>query len=55
MGKNAVFPLANPGIVCVPIGFLLTYLGSVFTRDPHSEVKYKELAVRSRSGVGAES
>jgi cation/acetate symporter len=55
MGKDALFPLANPGIVCVPIGFLLTYLGSVFTRDPDSELMYKELAVRSRSGLGAES
>jgi cation/acetate symporter len=55
MGKDALFPLANPGIVCVPIGFLLTYLGSIFTRDPDSEIMYKELAVRSRSGLGAES
>lgn len=55
MGKNALFPLANPGIICVPIGFLLTYFGSVFTQDRHSEVTFKELAVRSRSGMGAET
>lgn len=55
MGKHALFPLANPGIVCVPIGFLLTYLGSVLTRDQVSELTFKELAVRSRSGIGAES
>jgi cation/acetate symporter len=54
MGKNAIFPLANPGIVTVPIGFLLTYIGSVLTKDPHSEVTYKELAVRSRTGLGTE-
>jgi len=55
MGKQALFPLANPGIVTVPIGFLLTYLGSVLTKDAHSEVMFKELAVRSRSGLEAES
>lgn len=55
MGKNALFPLNNPGIVTVPIGFLLTYLGSVLTRDKVSAVKFQELAVRSRSGLGAES
>ncbi len=55
MGKNAIFPLSNPGIVTVPVGFLLTYIGSVLTQDRHSEVTYKELAVRSRSGLGTES
>jgi len=55
MGKAALFPLNNPGIVTVPIGFLLTYLGSVLTRDKVSAVKFEELAVRSRSGLGAES
>jgi cation/acetate symporter len=55
MGRNAIFPLNNPGIVSVPVGFLLTYLGSVLTRDKVSAVKFQELAVRSRSGLGAES
>jgi cation/acetate symporter len=54
MGKNALFPLSNPGIVSVPIGFLLTYLGSIFTKDPEAEHKYVELTVRSQSGLGAE-
>lgn len=54
MGKHALFPLANPGIVCVPIGFLLTYVGSLLTQDKVSAIKYQELAVRSRSGIGAE-
>lgn len=54
MGKDALFPLANPGIVSIPIGFLLTYLGSIFTKDPESSHKYTELAVRSQSGLGSE-
>ena len=54
MGKNALFPLANPGIVSIPLGFLLTYLGSVFTQDAEASHKYVELSVRSQSGMGAE-
>ncbi len=52
MGKNAIFPLNNPGIITAPIGFLLTYAGSVLSQDSASEVKYQELAVRSRRGSG---
>jgi cation/acetate symporter len=54
MGKNALFPLSNPGIVSIPLGFLLTYLGSIFTQDPEAAHKYVELSVRSQSGLGAE-
>ena len=54
MGKNALFPLANPGIVSIPLGFLLTYLGSIFTQDKEAAHKYVELSVRSQSGLGAE-
>jgi cation/acetate symporter len=54
MGKDALFPLANPGIVSIPIGFLLTYVASLMTQDKKAEEKYEELAVRSNSGLGAE-
>jgi cation/acetate symporter len=54
MGKQALFPLANPGIISIPIGFLLTYLGSIFTSDTDAAHKYVELAVRSQTGLGAE-
>jgi cation/acetate symporter len=54
MGKNALFPLANPGIVSIPIGFLLTYLGSIFTKDTEAAHKFVELSVRSQSGLGSE-
>jgi len=54
MGKKALFPLANPGIVSIPIGFLLTYFGSIFTKDSEAAHKYVELSVRSQSGLGAE-
>jgi cation/acetate symporter len=49
------FPLSNPGIVSIPIGFLLGYLGSVTSREPEAEAAYDELEVRSLTGAGAEA
>jgi cation/acetate symporter len=53
-GPNAPFPLENPGIVSIPIGFLAAYLGTVLTRDTSSEEKFTELIVRANTGLGAE-
>jgi cation/acetate symporter len=50
----AVFPLQNPGIVSVPLSFLLGYLGTIFSRDRADEAKYAEMEVRSLTGAGAE-
>jgi cation/acetate symporter len=48
------FPLENPGIVSIPIGFLLGYLGTVTSKEPESEKRYTELEVRSLTGAGSE-
>jgi cation/acetate symporter len=48
------FPLENPGIVSIPLGFLFGYLGSITSRDPEAEAAYDELEVRSLTGAGAE-
>ncbi|WP_432167065.1 cation acetate symporter [Streptomyces sp. bgisy031] len=37
-------PLLNPGIVTVPAGFLLGWLGSVLDRDDSAPARYEELA-----------
>ncbi len=50
----AWFPLKNPGIVSIPLGFLLGYLGTISAREPHSEEFYTELEVRALTGAGAE-
>jgi cation/acetate symporter len=50
----AWFPLSNPGIVSIPLGFLFGYLGSVTSRDPEALAAYDELEVRSLTGAGAE-
>jgi len=48
------FPLENPGIVSIPIGFLLGYLGSVTSKEPEAAERYTELEVRALTGAGSE-
>nr|WP_113959422.1 sodium/solute symporter [Roseimicrobium gellanilyticum] len=53
--KTAPFPLANPGIVSIPLGFLGAYLGTILSgRDLDAEAKFTELSVRAQTGLGAE-
>jgi len=49
-----LFPLDNPGIVSIPLSFLLGYLGTIWSRERASAGKYAEMEVRSLTGVGAE-
>ena len=48
------FGLDNPAIFCVPIGFLGCYLGTVLSTERDNEHEYRELYVRSETGLGAE-
>jgi cation/acetate symporter len=50
----SIFPLSNPGIISIPMGFLLGYLGTVTSREPSAEEAYDELEVRALTGAGAE-
>lgn len=50
----AWFPLNNPGLVSIPVGFLLGFLGTILSKDTESEEGYTELSVRSLTGAGAE-
>jgi cation/acetate symporter len=47
------FPLSNPGIISIPIGFLCGWLGTVLSKEPADAQKYAELEVRSLTGAGA--
>ena len=47
----SIFPLDNPGIVSIPLGFFLGWLGSVTSRDG-DPVKNAEMEVRSLTGHG---
>ena len=48
------FPLSNPGIVSIPLGFLFGCLGAITSKEPEAEAAYDELEVRSLTGAGAE-
>jgi cation/acetate symporter len=53
-GSDPLFPLENPGIVSIPLGFAAAWLGTMLSREPASEKMYEELRVRSLTGLGAE-
>ena len=44
------FPLANPGIVSIPLGFIFGWLGTI-TSNESNTAKYAELEVRSMTGA----
>jgi cation/acetate symporter len=54
MKGDALFPLENPGIVSIPLGFLGAALGALTGREPEAEEKFTELNVRANTGLGAE-
>ena len=48
------FPLNNPGIISIPLGFLLGWLGTVTSRRREDPAVAAEMEVRSLTGHGAE-
>ncbi|WP_051619811.1 cation acetate symporter [Haematomicrobium sanguinis] len=50
----AWFPLANPGIISIPLAFILGWLGTVTGKNTEDPAKQAEMEVRSLTGVGAE-
>src|SRR5262252_6081201 len=52
--QKAWFPLENPAIVSVPLGFIAAIVGTLLTKEPSAEEKFNELLVRSNTGLGAE-
>jgi cation/acetate symporter len=51
---KAWFPLENPGILSIPLGFLGAICGTLISHEPTSQHKFNELLVRSNTGLGAE-
>ncbi|MFF7333719.1 cation acetate symporter [Streptomyces sp. NPDC090306] len=47
------FPLENPGIVSIPLGFLAAWFGTVSSPEAPDEAKHAETEVRSLTGAGA--
>ncbi|MBO4241021.1 MULTISPECIES: solute symporter family protein [Pseudonocardia] len=48
----AWFPLANPGLVSIPLSFLLGVIGTYIGQKRHDGSKYAEMEVRSLTGAG---
>ncbi|MFC6879942.1 MULTISPECIES: cation acetate symporter [Actinomadura] len=48
-----LFPLENPGIVSIPIGFLCAVLGTFLSREKADAERYHDLSVRSLTGAGS--
>ncbi|MBV7700313.1 cation acetate symporter [Streptomyces sp. TRM70350] len=47
------FPLQNPGLVSIPLGFLAGWLGTVTSAETPDADKYAETQVRALTGAGA--
>ncbi|MFD8946720.1 cation acetate symporter, partial [Streptomyces californicus] len=46
----AWFPLENPGLISIPLGFLLGWIGSLLSKEKPDADKYAELEVKSLTG-----
>jgi cation/acetate symporter len=52
--RAPIFPLENPGIISIPLGFIAAILGTLLTREPSAEARFTELTVRANTGLGSE-
>ena len=50
----AILPLSNPGIISIPLGFLLGIVGTLISREKPNLEKFAEMEVRSLTGAGSE-
>ncbi|MFJ3106191.1 cation acetate symporter [Streptomyces sp. NPDC086835] len=48
-----LFPLENPGLVSIPLGFLAGWIGTVVSCEPPDAAKHAETEVRALTGAGA--
>ncbi|MEV7937912.1 MULTISPECIES: cation acetate symporter [unclassified Kitasatospora] len=47
------FPLENPGIISIPLGFLAGWIGTITSPEPADADRFAELEVRALTGAGA--
>ena len=49
------FPLSNPGIVSIPLAFLLGFIGTITSKpESNHDAMYDEMEVRALTGAGSE-
>jgi cation/acetate symporter len=51
---RAIFPLRNPAIISMPIGFVVGIAASLLTREPEAEARFHDEKLRTYLGIGAE-
>jgi cation/acetate symporter len=47
---QALFPLSNPGIVSIPLGFLAAWVGTMLSSS-RDDAKYDEILVKANTGI----
>lgn len=53
--EDPLFPLKNPAIASIPIGFFAAFLGTILTpKEEEAYARFPELQVRSNTGLGSE-
>lgn len=50
--KAPLISLRNPGIISIPVGFLLVIIFSLLFSDKHALARWEELTVRRETGIG---
>jgi cation/acetate symporter len=45
------FPLSNPGIISIPLGFLGAIFGTLLSKKNADDSKYQEIQVRGNTGI----
>jgi cation/acetate symporter len=53
--EKPYFLLKNPGLISIPLGFLVVIFGSLMFRDKRAEEMWDELYVRQNTGINAEA
>jgi len=52
--EKPLIELKNPGLISIPLGFLMVFLGSLLFRDKRAVEMWDELYVRQNTGIHAE-
>jgi cation/acetate symporter len=52
--EQPLIQLKNPGLISIPLGFLMVFLGSLLFKDERAEALWDELYVRQNTGIHAE-
>jgi cation/acetate symporter len=52
--KDPLFPLKNPALASIPLGFLGAWLGTLLSKEQPDEAKFTEMQVRANTGLGSE-